>query len=394
MVGLTDSGGRRRLGVSLLGWDRASDVGVAVDLRLGARFVDQAGEDCANREVVDLAKRVDADSSGPVDDNEARRAPQLEPAHRDGQGDPGIVGVHADRERYAVLVQERFERHRGHGLVVFEHAVEPEHGEIAAEGLLDALGLRKLRPGDAVTHSFHGFGDGVLESSGAVIDGMKEAQARESRSMSAMLLFMGLRDGFRRLVKTGVESLPLHVNKLQVLYYSGLAIVGYGQSIVGVHGDIGDHALDFVSFETFVESGNQERSRLYAKTLGAFLWLDNNNTKQVPNVDPILEIWLFLLNQLAKPVHSFCIVVGPSVATILITHLLAQQETLLVTRQFCEIGDDTGCIAVEGLHHRPWHGKDVKACVLSIVVFILFAGMEESDHGVLRHIQEPGTVSI
>jgi dihydroorotase len=38
--------------------------------------------------------------------------------------------------------------------------------------------MRMLRPGDAVTHSFLGFADGVLESSGAVIDGMKEAQAR------------------------------------------------------------------------------------------------------------------------------------------------------------------------------------------------------------------------
>ena len=101
-------GRRHPLGTGLLGWDRATDVGVAVGLRLGARFVDEAGEDGADREVVDLAKRADADASGPVDDNEARGAPQLEPAHRDGQGDPGVVGVHADRERYAVLVQERF----------------------------------------------------------------------------------------------------------------------------------------------------------------------------------------------------------------------------------------------------------------------------------------------
>ena len=99
----------RRLGVGLLGWDRATDAGVAVGLRLGARFVDQAGQDGADCEVLDLAKRVDADSSGPVDDNQARRAPQLVPAHRDGQGDPGIVSVHADGERYPVLVQERFE---------------------------------------------------------------------------------------------------------------------------------------------------------------------------------------------------------------------------------------------------------------------------------------------
>ena len=35
-----------------------------------------------------------------------------------------------------------------------------------------------LRPGDAVTHSFHGFSDGVLDKTGEVLDGMKEAQAR------------------------------------------------------------------------------------------------------------------------------------------------------------------------------------------------------------------------
>ena len=83
--------------------------GVAVGLRFGARFVDEAAEDGADREVVDLAKRVYADSSGTVDDNQARSAPQLEPAHRDGQGDPGVVSVYADGKRDAVLVQERLE---------------------------------------------------------------------------------------------------------------------------------------------------------------------------------------------------------------------------------------------------------------------------------------------
>ncbi|MDA1349446.1 MAG: amidohydrolase/deacetylase family metallohydrolase [Chloroflexi bacterium] len=38
--------------------------------------------------------------------------------------------------------------------------------------------MSMLRPGDVVTHSFHGFEDGVLEGSGAVVEGMKEAQAR------------------------------------------------------------------------------------------------------------------------------------------------------------------------------------------------------------------------
>lgn len=35
-----------------------------------------------------------------------------------------------------------------------------------------------LRPGDVVTHAFHGFEDGVLDESGAVLEGMRRAQAR------------------------------------------------------------------------------------------------------------------------------------------------------------------------------------------------------------------------
>lgn len=35
-----------------------------------------------------------------------------------------------------------------------------------------------LRPGDVVTHSFHGFGDGILDPTGYVLASMKEAQSR------------------------------------------------------------------------------------------------------------------------------------------------------------------------------------------------------------------------
>ena len=38
--------------------------------------------------------------------------------------------------------------------------------------------MAMLRPGDVVTHAFHGFEDGVLEDSGAVMEGMKAAQER------------------------------------------------------------------------------------------------------------------------------------------------------------------------------------------------------------------------
>ena len=87
------------------GWDRTSDGGVAVVLWFGRRFVNEAGEGGTYNEVVDLAKRVKADASGPVDEHQARSALQLEPLHRNGQGAPGVVGVEADWERDAVLVQ-------------------------------------------------------------------------------------------------------------------------------------------------------------------------------------------------------------------------------------------------------------------------------------------------
>ena len=38
--------------------------------------------------------------------------------------------------------------------------------------------MEMLRPGDVVTHSFHGFGDGILDPSGAVLEALKEAQRR------------------------------------------------------------------------------------------------------------------------------------------------------------------------------------------------------------------------
>ena len=84
-----------------------SHVGVAVGRWL--RFVDEAGDSSADDKVVDLAERVEADVSGPVDDHQARGASQLVSAHRDGKGGPVVVGVDADREGDAVLVKECFE---------------------------------------------------------------------------------------------------------------------------------------------------------------------------------------------------------------------------------------------------------------------------------------------
>lgn len=60
-----------RLGARLLGWGRASDLGVAVGLRVRPRFVNQACEQGADGEVVNLAKPVEPDASGSVNDNKA-----------------------------------------------------------------------------------------------------------------------------------------------------------------------------------------------------------------------------------------------------------------------------------------------------------------------------------
>ena len=57
------------LRVGFLRWRRLSAVGVAIGLCLWARFVDKAGKGGTDGQVVDLAKRVQADASGPVDDN-------------------------------------------------------------------------------------------------------------------------------------------------------------------------------------------------------------------------------------------------------------------------------------------------------------------------------------
>ena len=100
---------RRLLGVGFLAWDRTPNVGIAVGLRLGTRFINESGEDSADVEVVDLAECVKAYASVSVNDHEARSATQLVSAHRDRQANFWVVGVDSNRERYAVLVQKRFE---------------------------------------------------------------------------------------------------------------------------------------------------------------------------------------------------------------------------------------------------------------------------------------------
>ena len=79
--------------------------------------------------------------------------------------------------------------------------------------------MRMLRPGDAVTHSFHGFGDGVLDSSGAVIEGMKEAQARgvviDVGHGAGGFSFPAAEKALSEGIFPGTISSDLHINNIE-----------------------------------------------------------------------------------------------------------------------------------------------------------------------------------
>ena len=89
-----------------------------------------------------MAEGVDAEFAGAVNDDEAGCAAQSVAPHGNGRGDARRVGVHANGECDAVFVQERFQGHGGHSIVVFEDGVEPQQGDVVSEILLNPLRLR------------------------------------------------------------------------------------------------------------------------------------------------------------------------------------------------------------------------------------------------------------
>ena len=109
-------------------WDGAPDLGIALGLGTWARFVDESGYQRAYSEVIDLAESVETDAACAVYDDQARGATQLVVHHRLGEPNSRDVLVDAHGERDPVLVEEGFQRYRGHSLVVFEHGVKPEDG--------------------------------------------------------------------------------------------------------------------------------------------------------------------------------------------------------------------------------------------------------------------------
>ena len=100
---------RRQPGVGSRRRESKSTLGAAVGLRLGAGFVDKAGEAGADGEVFDVAEGVEAEASGAVDDHQAGGAAQAVETHRDGGGCARGVCVDTDRERYLIFVKEGFE---------------------------------------------------------------------------------------------------------------------------------------------------------------------------------------------------------------------------------------------------------------------------------------------
>ncbi len=89
-----------------------------------------------------MTEGVDSEASGAVDYNQARGAAKTVAAHRDGCSFAWCMGVHTNGKGDSVFVQERFQGHGGHGLVMFEDGVETQQRDVIAEVLLDSLGLR------------------------------------------------------------------------------------------------------------------------------------------------------------------------------------------------------------------------------------------------------------
>ena len=77
-----------------------------------------------------------------------------------------ILGENSDVE----VLKRAIEAAEGFGGFVMIHV---GNNPTALPELMDML-----RPGDVVTHAFHGFEDGVLEDSGAIMEAMKETQDR------------------------------------------------------------------------------------------------------------------------------------------------------------------------------------------------------------------------
>ena len=125
----------------LLGGCWASGIAFAYAFGVWRVLVDEPGECGPEGEVVDRAEGVDPEQAGPVDGEQAWGASEGVAAHRDWRVDVELGSVDTDGEIDGVLVQKRGERHRGHGVVVLEDGMEPEHGEVATERGVDALGL-------------------------------------------------------------------------------------------------------------------------------------------------------------------------------------------------------------------------------------------------------------
>src|ERR1041384_1917282 len=89
-----------------------------------ATAVEQPGDGRGERHVVDLAEFLGAQHAVAVDEDRGGRALHAVAAEGDRRRVRAVRRVDADGERDAVLVQERLEARRRHGLVVFEHGVQ------------------------------------------------------------------------------------------------------------------------------------------------------------------------------------------------------------------------------------------------------------------------------
>ena len=70
-----------------------------------------AGDKCADGKIIDLAKCVQSEPSGAVDDSQTWYAVQPTPPRRNGQGLTEVVSGNANRKCVATLQQEHVKRH-------------------------------------------------------------------------------------------------------------------------------------------------------------------------------------------------------------------------------------------------------------------------------------------
>ena len=78
---------------------------------------------------------------------------------------------------------------------------------------------------------------------------------------------------------------------------------------MGIDRNISSSSFNRFPIKLFVRSGDEKSTGLRPQAFRPLLRLYNKHAEQVPNVNPILEVWFLLSNELAKALHSHLVTV-------------------------------------------------------------------------------------